>query len=112
MAFAAPVTISWDAQVPGVGVRFKVFLGIDVIADVGTNSARIDLPDDRISTITVQAYSMLGTAPMSEPLSLEPLTVEAGNSLQDWKRVGTVFREVHAGEPRKFFRIRYPLETP
>ena len=93
-ALAAPVTIYWDAQVPGVGVRFRVFLGIDVIADVGTNSARIDLPDDRISAVTVQAYSMLGTAPMSEPLKLQPLTVETGETLRKWTRVGTVFREV------------------
>lgn len=108
-AFAAPARVSWDAQLPGV--RYRVYLGIEVVADVATAAAVIDLPEDRISAVAVQAYSLLGTAPMSEPLTLEPLTTQSSETLtHGWMDHGTVFRAVMPGEKRRFFRIRYPLE--
>lgn len=106
-ATAAEVSLRWDAN-REPGVRYRVWRGIDIIADVDVTSLTIDLPINVRTTLTLTAYIGYMESEHTAPLTIEPMVVSTSGDLKTWSRAGITWRKVPAGETRRFYRISYP----
>jgi hypothetical protein len=80
-----------------------------LLAEVQSNEATLDLPADRLSTITVTAHRDGITSPHSAPMTVQPVTPQWSPDLRVWiVTKKTFFIELR---PKAFFRFAYPL-TP
>ena len=101
--YAAPAALHWD--VTPAATSYRVYRGIDVIAEVTTNAATVDLPVDVETTLTVTAVNAYGESDHSDPLVILPVTPESTVDLIAWKRHTPFFVKK---ESRGFFQFRYP----
>jgi hypothetical protein len=104
-SWGAECRIAWDAQ--SDATSWKVWRGLDLLATTETNEATLDLPADRLSTITVTAHRDSLTSPHSAPMTVQPITPQWSPDLRVWIVVPrTFFIELRA---KAFFRFAYPL---
>jgi hypothetical protein len=80
---------------------------LDLLATTETNEATLDLPADRLSTITVTAHRDGLTSPHSAPMTVQPITPLWSPDLRVWiVTKKTFFIELR---DKSFFRFAYPL---
>jgi hypothetical protein len=104
-AHGAECRIAWDAQTDAKS--WKVWRGTDLLATTETNDATLDLPADRLSTITVTAHRDGLTSPHSAPMTVQPVTPQWSYDHRVWVVTKkTFFIELR---DRAFFRFAYPL---
>jgi hypothetical protein len=105
----AGMTLAWKAQ--GATIFFRVWRGLDLLAvtEPGVNRARLELPIDRLSTLTVTAHTETQSSTHSEPLVAMPVTPQWSNDLRVWivQPKHVFFVEY---KPRLFFRAAYPTQ--
>jgi hypothetical protein len=106
-AHGAECRVAWDAQ--SDATAWRVWRGIELLATTATNEATLDLPTDRLSTITVTAHRDNLASPHSAPMTVQPITPQWSSDLRVWiVTKKTFFIELR---PKAFFRFAYPL-TP
>jgi hypothetical protein len=104
-SWGAECRVAWDAQTDAT--RWKVWRGLDLLATTETNEATIDLPADRLSTITVTAHRDGLTSPHSAPMTVQPVTPQWSQDLRVWiVTKNTFFIDLR---DKAFFRFTYPL---
>ena len=103
-AGAAPVPIAWDADANASA--WRVWRGIDLLAETNQASATIDLPADQLSTITVTAHNDSGSSAHSEPLVLLPVTPRHSYDLAKWRPKQTFFIASPATAPEPAARAQ------
>jgi len=103
LIFGAECNVRWNPQPAATG--FRVFRGIDQIAEVTTNRATVDLPADRPSTLTVTATNGATESDHSDPITAIPITPQTSENLTDWKPQRVFFVE---RKPSMFFRFSFP----
>jgi hypothetical protein len=104
-SWGAECRIAWDAQTDATS--WKVWRGLDLLATTETNEATLDLPADRLSTITVTAHRDNLASPHSAPMTVQPITPQWSPDLRVWiVTKKTFFIELR---PKAFFRFAYPL---
>jgi hypothetical protein len=82
---------------------------LDLLATTETNEATLDLPADRLSTITVTAHRDGLASTHSAPITVQPVTPQWSPDHRVWIVVPkTFFIELR---DKAFFRFAYPL-TP
>lgn len=102
-AAAAECRISWEPETDAVD--YRVWAGLQLIATVTEPRATVDLPADKVSTVTVTARNEAGESGHSEPMSLLPVTPQSSSGLTSWT-LHRVFFIKYA--ERGFFRFSYP----
>jgi hypothetical protein len=106
-AHGAECRIAWDAQTDATS--WKIWRGLDLLATTETNEATLDLPADRLSTITVTAHRDGLASPHSAPMTVQPITPQWSYDHRVWiVTKKTFFIELR---DKAFFRFAYPL-TP
>jgi hypothetical protein len=106
-AAAAVCGLKWNPNPEPEVTGYRVWCGIDCIASVTEPRASLDLPTDRLSTLTVTAVSATGESEHSDPLTVRPITPESAEVLKPWIRQRTFFVP---NTPRHFFRFSYPAQ--
>ncbi len=102
---AAPAKLRWDATPAATG--YRVWRGIDLLAEVATTSATVDLPSDRTSTLTVTAVNAYGESDHSDPIVLLPVTPWASGDMKAWRQHPPFFV---VRSTRQFFRFSFPSQ--
>jgi hypothetical protein len=75
----------------------------------GINSAKLELPIDRLSTLTVTAHNETQSSTHSEPLVAMPVTPQWSPDLRVWVvQPKHIFFVEH--KPALFFRAAYPTK--
>jgi hypothetical protein len=98
--------LKWDKPLPADAVtHWRIFRGIELVAEVKNNRADVALPTDRISTLTVIAYNQQGASEPSDPFHVIPVTPQTSDNLTDWQPQQTFFVERKA---KQFFRFSFP----
>jgi hypothetical protein len=106
-AHGAECRVAWNPQTDATS--WKVWRGTDLLATVQTNEAVVDLPVDRLSTLTVTAHRDGLASTHSAPITVQPVTPQWSPDLRVWIVVPkTFFIELL---PKAYFRFSYPL-TP
>jgi len=102
---AGTCRVAWNASPTSENVTgYRVWRGIEVLAEVSGTSATITLPDAP-STLTVTAVNAFGESTHSAPLELVTLIVQDSADLREWQPVQTIHVEKHA---TRFYRIQLP----
>jgi hypothetical protein len=104
---AAPAVLEWDPE-PGAE-SYEVWVGEELAAIVTAPSVILDLPTDRVVTLRVRATNIHGESPLSSPLAVHAVTMQATEDLQTWTDVAIEFVEWRA---RQFFRVAFPTIAP
>lgn len=102
---SVPISLEWN-PVSGAS-HYRVWRGISVLATPATSKARIDVPADETSVLTVTAVNKAGESPKSRPIYVHirpdpKLTIQFSRNLSQWSDTP----DPHAC----FFRIK--KETP
>jgi len=103
-ARGAECRLAWDTQ-PDAS-KWRVYLGLDLLAEVTTPAATITLPDAPC-VVSVVAVNDAGQSPPAT-LRLSYLTDQESVDLRAWSNLRAYYRE-HLPGPR-FYRTR--IETP
>jgi hypothetical protein len=105
----AGMTLGWNPQ--GPNIYFRVWRGLELLAvtEPGINSAKLELPIDQLSTLTVTAHNETQSSTHSEPLVAMPITPQWSPDLRVW-----VVQPKHIFfveyKPKLFFRAAYPTK--
>jgi hypothetical protein len=101
-----PCAISWQWEGTDPAVVFRVYRGIELLAESNERRAEFRLPSDRISTLTITAAVGDNVSEHSEPWTLTPVNVFESGDMQTWKQHphATFF---HAISDKGFFRFQY-----
>jgi hypothetical protein len=91
-ARAGEVKLAWDPSEGALPITYRVWRGIEQIAEVSETTATVTLPDTPV-TLTVSAHNQFGNSPHSEPLHLVALRVQESTNLRAWWHVKTLYRE-------------------
>lgn len=103
----AEVTLAWDANDPAQRVeKYRVYLGLELLAEVTGTTARVILPDAPCE-IAVVAINSEGTSPPAF-LKLSYLTDQQSTDLKAWDTLRGYHREFLPG--RRFYRTK--IQTP
>jgi hypothetical protein len=89
-SWGAECRITWDAQ---DAKFFRVWRGLELLAEVETNEATVTLPDDQPSVLTVTAHNDHGSSPHSAPLPVVAVRIQESSNLRTWWIVRTIHRE-------------------
>lgn len=107
LATAFPAKLRWNPNPEPDILHYRVWCGIELVATVTEPRAAIELPADRLSTLTVTAVNAQGESEHSDPLTVRPITAEDSEDLITWQVKRTFFVPLTA---KRFFRFSYPLQ--
>jgi hypothetical protein len=105
----AGMTLAWKAQ--GPTIFFRVWRGLDLLAttEPGVNRAKLELPVDQLSTLTVTAHNETQSSVHSQPLVAMPVTPQWSQDLSSWTaQPRHIFFVEH--KPALFFRAAFPTQ--
>lgn len=108
----AEVTVAWNPNPESNILFYRVWRGLDLLAQTTATHATVTLPTDQISTMTVTAHSAAGSSPHSKPLVLAPAVVHSSADLRVWiVEKSSYFFHVLEREgirtDKQFFRVHY-----
>lgn len=91
-ASAGQVKLAWNPSKGAQPITYRVWRGIEQIAEVSETTATVTLPDEPV-TLTVSAHNVAGSSPHSEPLHLVAVRVQESTNLRAWWYVKTLYQE-------------------
>jgi hypothetical protein len=91
-ARAGEVKLAWNPSEGTQPITYRVWRGIEQIAETSGTTATVTLPDEPV-TLTVSAHNAAGSSPHSEPLHLVAVRVQESTNLRAWWYVKTLHRE-------------------
>jgi hypothetical protein len=103
-AYGAECTLAWNSQ--SDAAKWRVYLGIELLAEVTQPTAMVTLPDQPC-TLAVVAVNDAGQSPPAT-IRLSFLTDQESVDLRAWSELRSYYRE-HLHGPR-FYRTK--IETP
>ncbi len=102
-ADAGMCRLRWAPQSDAAG--FRVYRGIQLLADTTESRVTVELPSDQASTVFVVAYRGALVSEPSDTLTVIPVTPLSSTDLQTWKSHEPFYVKL---EPKGFFRFSYP----
>jgi hypothetical protein len=100
-ASAGQVKLAWNPSKGAQPITYRIWRGIEQIAEVSETTATVTLPDTPV-TLTVSAHNEFGNSPHSAPLHLVALRVQESTNLRAWWYVKTIYQEK---ETAAFYRL-------
>jgi hypothetical protein len=100
-ACAGEVKLAWNPSEGTQPITYRVWRGIEQLAEVSETTATVTLPDEPVS-LTVSAHNEFGSSPHSAPLHLVAVRVQESTNLRAWWYVKTLYQEK---KPAAFYRL-------
>lgn len=102
LAHAGILRIRWDAQ---ERCTYRIWRGIDVLAEVSTNRAEVSVSDTQDTTLTVTAQRDNIESEHSDPLTVMPIIIQESQDLIAWTPLQVIYV---IRQENNFFRIKLP----